>query len=732
MKNKFLSIILISGLFATPTLSLGQAPDLGTAANFALFTVDGALTNSGASTVIGDIGNNNGAYSGFNTATRVGQTRLPGSPEAAQAAADVTTAYNALTTTPCSTTPIGPLLGSGQVLTPGVYCQSTPAAASTLNGILTLSGAGVYIIKLNGALTTATGSIINLTNGACADNVYFQVNGAVDVGVGSVFRGTILANGAISLLTGSTLEGRALSVAGAISVNESTVTVTPSTLSLSVVAGSCDVATNNYVLSGTVSLTNSPAGTIVLTDGVVTTSVSVTAGQTTASFSLSGLDSGTGIRSVTATGLVCGPIATTYASPASCTAASLGGLVFSDTDGDGVQNGGESPIPGVDVTLLNSSNMPIASTTTGPSGVYSFTGLAPGTPYSVSFTTPANYTATGSNVGGIAGPVILTAGQNNTSLGASYQPIVNPTLSVESFVSQSTAVIGDVLTYSLVLTNSGSTPATITVRDSIGAGGTYVPNSATFPAGTSFTAGPLVNLWTVPAVGAGQSLTLTFQVSVDAGGILYNVATIPGDTAKVCTSIPIRMCVGDEYSLTAPAGRASYRWYRNDVLLADQTTNVLIVTEPGTYSLGVDNAGSSCPDFSCCPFILEMDNLPSYQAASVAVTCLGSNPQADGKLILSGFDPTHTYQYSLGATFDPAASLSGAPQVIPASGQIATTLTNPAVAQPYTVRVYNSSGCFTDVTVLLTPTVCTCPAPVCTPFVLTQTKRPARIGDPTR
>ena len=828
MKRKLVFIVLASGLLATQHISFGQtAPNVGTASTFALFTAKGALTNSGASTVIGDIGTNEGDFSGFNTATVVGQTRLPGSSEADQAATDVIAAYNALTTATCSITPVGPLFGSGQVLTPGVYCQNPPAAASTLNGTLTLSGAGIYIIRLNGALSTATSSSIVLTNGACADNVFFQVNGAVDVGVGSVFRGTILANGAIRLLTGASLEGRGLSIAGAISVNANTVTVTPSTASLRVAAGSCDLATNNYALTGTISLTNSPAGTITLTDGSTTTTVSVTAGQSSASFSLSGLDAGTGVHQVTATGLVCGVVSTTYTSPASCTSASLGGLVFSDTNGDGIQNQGDAPLSGVEATLLNSTSTPVTSTTTGVAGTYRFTGLTAGT-YSVRFTTPANATATGANAGGIAGPVTLTAGENNTSLGASYQPTAvtasptlairvtstvrqaatnrytltgvvsltaapagmllvtdgamtmtlsvtanqttadfslpdlvadatshtvtasgmgyapasttytapaagtptNPALSVRTFVDRSLAKVGDVLTYSLVLTNSGSVSATTTVRDSVSAGGTYVAGSATVPAGTSFTGGQPSSRWTVPFIDAGQSLTLTLQVRVDAGGVLYNIATIPGDTASICTSVPLKLCVGDEYTLTVPAGRASYRWYKDNVLMATQTTNVLTITEPGTYSLGVDNAGSSCPDFSCCPFIAELDTLPAYRAVAIAATCVGSSPQANGKLVLSGFNPTHTYQYSLGNTFDPMASLSGVAQVIPANGLIATNLSNPATPQLYTVRVYNSSGCYTDTTVTLTPTVCNCPADICVPFVLTQTKRPIRIGDP--
>ncbi|WP_461137389.1 SdrD B-like domain-containing protein, partial [Spirosoma terrae] len=110
--------------------------------------------------------------------------------------------------------------------------------------------------------------------------------------------------------------------------------------------------------------------------------------------------------------------------------ASLGDFVWVDVNQNGQQDIGEPGLPGVVVTLLDGTNTLIASTTTNASGLYSFTGLTPGVPYSVSFTTPANYTATLSNVGndltdsdpvgGVTAPVTLTSGENNTSLDAGF------------------------------------------------------------------------------------------------------------------------------------------------------------------------------------------------------------------------------------------------------------------------------------------------------------------------
>ncbi|AKD56798.1 T9SS C-terminal target domain-containing protein [Spirosoma radiotolerans] len=115
--------------------------------------------------------------------------------------------------------------------------------------------------------------------------------------------------------------------------------------------------------------------------------------------------------------------------------ASLGDFVFVDTNKNGIQDGGEPGIPGVVVVLLNGTNTPIASTTTNSSGIYSFTGLTPGVPYSVSFVTPTGYVSTSALVGGNdakdsdANPatgqtrsVTLAAGENNPNLDAGFYP----------------------------------------------------------------------------------------------------------------------------------------------------------------------------------------------------------------------------------------------------------------------------------------------------------------------
>ncbi len=57
---------------------------------------------------------------------------------------------------------------------------------------------------------------------------------------------------------------------------------------------------------------------------------------------------------------------------------SVTGIVFTDSNADGVQEAGETGLAGVTVNLLSSGGSVIATTTTGSNGSYSFTGMTPG------------------------------------------------------------------------------------------------------------------------------------------------------------------------------------------------------------------------------------------------------------------------------------------------------------------------------------------------------------------
>ncbi len=110
--------------------------------------------------------------------------------------------------------------------------------------------------------------------------------------------------------------------------------------------------------------------------------------------------------------------------PATTPTYSVGDRVWSDVDGDGVQDSSEPGISGVTVQLLNSSSTVIATDTTDTSGNYSFTGLAAGTyKVKVSSGVPSGYTQTYDLDGtGTASLATFTLSANRTDVDFGYRP----------------------------------------------------------------------------------------------------------------------------------------------------------------------------------------------------------------------------------------------------------------------------------------------------------------------
>ena len=217
MKNILLLFIITVSLFSSPMASFGQAPDLGTAANFILFSSDGAVSNTGISHITGNVGTNNGSSTAFGNVDGVMHDN---DGAAAQCAADLLIAYKKLNSTIPTFFPSS-LLGNGVTLNAGVYSISSTA---TLNLDLTLDGQGnanaVFIFQIHGAFSANASSNVKLVNGALACNVFWMIEGLVEMASGTTMRGTIIANNAAIIMnTGTILEGRALSTAGAITID---------------------------------------------------------------------------------------------------------------------------------------------------------------------------------------------------------------------------------------------------------------------------------------------------------------------------------------------------------------------------------------------------------------------------------------------------------------------------------------------------------------------------------
>jgi hypothetical protein len=206
----------------TSASGAATAVPLGTTGSFSVLAGAG-ITNTGPTTVAGDIGTfPTTSISGLGSMT-VGGANHAGDAVTQHAKADLVTAYN----TAASNGPTNPVTAdlAGLTLLPGVY---NSASSMGLSGALTLNAQGnpdsVFVFQIGSAFTSASGSRINLINGAQACNVFWQVGSSATLGTGSTFIGTILALTSITVTTGVTIDGRVLARNGAVTLDTDTIT----------------------------------------------------------------------------------------------------------------------------------------------------------------------------------------------------------------------------------------------------------------------------------------------------------------------------------------------------------------------------------------------------------------------------------------------------------------------------------------------------------------------------
>jgi hypothetical protein len=125
---------------------------------------------------------------------------------------------------------VGVLNGGDQLnpLTPGVYTfgsDVTIAETTYFDGNSDVNS--VFVMQIAGNLVQAAGVRVELTNGALAKNIFWQVSGAVEVGEGAHMQGIILAFTDVLFETGSSLSGRVLAQTACVLQAGTTITQPP-------------------------------------------------------------------------------------------------------------------------------------------------------------------------------------------------------------------------------------------------------------------------------------------------------------------------------------------------------------------------------------------------------------------------------------------------------------------------------------------------------------------------
>jgi len=230
MKTKtiflIISILLVS---FSSAFAIGRAKpvDLGTAGTYAILTKAG-ISSVPNSVITGNIGVSPIAATGitgfsltmdasgeYSTSTQVigkvfaADYDAPTPNILTTAIGDMETAYtDAAGRSPDYTELYSGNL-SGRTLKPGVYKWGTGVL---INSDVTLKGnsEAVFIFQIAGTITQAADTSIILTGGVPAKNIFWQVAGAVEIGVGAHFEGVILAQTNVAMLTGASMNGRLL------------------------------------------------------------------------------------------------------------------------------------------------------------------------------------------------------------------------------------------------------------------------------------------------------------------------------------------------------------------------------------------------------------------------------------------------------------------------------------------------------------------------------------------
>ena len=251
--------------------------DLGTAASYSVLAGT-SVANTGSGTVLaGDLGlSPAGPITGFPPGT-VNGTIHDKDDAAATAQSDRADAYADAAGQESTTTFAGDQAGA--TFHPGVH---TTAAAFSNTGTVTLDADGdsnaVFIFQINAALSSAAGSKVVLTDGALANNVYWQVAGAISLGADAKYVGTFLGAGAIAFGDGASLKGRALTPTTVAMTNTPFLVAKDDlTAPLVTIDGGAARSTNDTTptISGT---TDEPAGNVRVTVGGQTLTTTVGAG----------------------------------------------------------------------------------------------------------------------------------------------------------------------------------------------------------------------------------------------------------------------------------------------------------------------------------------------------------------------------------------------------------------------------------------------------------------------
>jgi hypothetical protein len=414
----------------------------------------------------------------------------------------------------------------------------------------------------------------------------------------------------------------------------------------------------------------------------------------------------------------------------------IGNYVWLDTNKNGVQDPGESPLSNITVTLWKGGTQ-IASTTTNTNGEYYFssksvlgsgwtgtgadTALVASTAYEVhilmsqsgiatpnyALTTANSTTNSGNDLNDsdaslVSGSAVIafTTGvdgsTNHTYDFGFIAPCIPPTI---------TSVAADTATCSNGFANSD---AKIAVRGITGmVKYAYSTNGTTGLYASTATASTADSIKLTGLANPTVATTYTFRIwGVDTTcyndtTVVLNVTTCPpcGDT--------FRICQGQTLTVTTQIGLTNIQWKKDGNDLVGETNPSLIISSIGVYTV-TGNDANGCAAYLCCPIVV-LDStcciVPTIASiAADTATCTNGVANNNAMVAVRGIVGMVKYVYGTNGT----TNLYYANAIASTADSIKVTgIVNPSVATTYTFRIYSTdSTCYNDTTIILNPSVC--------------------------
>ncbi|MBP7808227.1 MAG: gliding motility-associated C-terminal domain-containing protein [Bacteroidia bacterium] len=622
------------------------------------------------------------------------------------------------------------------VNTPTITTIASPTSICVgSTATITASGAATYTwlpsattgtsVVVSPTVTT-TYTVIGINAFGCAGATTITLNVSPIPTVSAVSSSTAVCAGNSATLTGN---GATTYTWMPGSLTGTNVIVTPTATTVYTITGSNGSCTN----TNTISLTVNPSPTVT---GVASPSIMCVGATATLS----------GFGATTYTWNPGGLVAITVGVTPSVT------TVYTVTGADALGcTNSNTVIVIINTPTITSSATPTAlcignSSTLTASGASTYTwnpGAMAGGTITVTPTVTTTYSVTGTNTMGCQGT-------NTVSITVFVNPTVTAAASATTICSglSTTLTTGGALTYTWLPGNMTTStvvvsPTITTTYSVIGVNGVCAADTATITINvlespqnvTATNSGTLTCLTTsVDLFGSTTSTNVAYQWSgpssytsttqnptgITVGGV-YTLSVI--DLANGCittattaiitntagptvslTSTGTITCISNtvNISVSSTVAAVTYTWSGPSSFTSTATS--FSTSVGGVYTVSAFDPASGCT--STNTVAATTDTFVAITATIIPATCTGTVTDNNGTILVSNFiNPNDKYDFVTGPTYTGSATYATA-TIIPATGTITTSLGNPLVNTPYTIRFFGANGCIKDTTLVLIPVDC--------------------------